>query len=153
MLETNTAPSDQVFPCCPPSFPCTERNPDRVRALLEMSAASYPIMYGSLGLLLIAGVVLGFIGNWWNRAWIWIALVLLIAITGAMTALGSRIYGGARKAIGLPFFDKGRTHPPIEPASAEELDTLLAQGNPNLLTAIGLGGIAVIAWLMLFKPF
>ena len=42
---------------------------------------------------------------------------------------------------------------PIEPSSAEEIDALLSQGNPVLLTIVGFGGIVVIAWLMMFKPF
>jgi len=45
------------------------------------------------------------------------------------------------------------TQTPLELASAEELDAALSNGNPVLLTAAGFGGIAVIAWLMIFKPF
>jgi hypothetical protein len=47
----------------------------------------------------------------------------------------------------------GKTRPPIEPTSAEEINALLDQGNPMLLTIIGYGGIVIIAWLMMFKPF
>lgn len=130
-----------------------ERRLERVRALLELSSNSYGVMYLSLLVLLISGIVAGVMGNWWGRGWIWISLVLLIGITAAMGALGSRVYGGTRKAIGLPYFENWKIHPPIEPASAEAIDALLAKGNPVLLTIIGLGGLAVIAWLMMFKPF
>ena len=129
-----------------------ERNLERVRALLMQSANSYPIMYLSLLALLITGIITGFMGQWWSRGWIWISLILLIAIVVAMTILGSRIYGGARKLAGLPFMEGGKQRLPIEPASAEEIDALLSKGNPVLLTIIGFGGIAVIAWLMMFKP-
>jgi len=37
--------------------------------------------------------------------------------------------------------------------SASEIDALLAAGRPMLLAVIGFGGAAVIAWLMMFKPF
>ena len=67
--------------------------------------------------------------------------------------IGSRIYGGARKLAGLPYMEGGKTRPPIEPTSAEEINALLDQGNPMLLTIIGYGGIVIIAWLMMFKPF
>lgn len=132
-----------------------ERNLDRVRALLELSSNSYGVMYASLLVLLVGGIVGGFTypGGAWSWGWIWISLGLLIAILVAMTLLGSSIYGGARKATGLPFMEGMKQHPPIEPASAEELDALLAKGNPLLLTIVGYGGIAVIAWLMMFKPF
>jgi hypothetical protein len=46
-----------------------------------------------------------------------------------------------------------KQHPPIEPASQAEIDAFLARGNPVLLTVIGYGGVAIIAWLMMFKPF
>jgi hypothetical protein len=131
----------------------SERNLERVRALLMLSAASYPVMYGSLLLLLLVGVVLGFMGSWWGRAWIWVSLILLIAIVMLMGRFGSRIYGEAGKLTGLPYMERGKIQPPIEPASTEEINALLVQGNPLLLTAIGFGGIAVIAWLMMFKPF
>ena len=130
-----------------------ERNLEWVRALLMLSAQSYPVMYGSLLLLLIAGVILGFMGSWWGRAWIWVSLVLLIAIIVLMSRFGSRIYGGARKMTGLPYMERGKSQPPIEPASAEEINALLDKGNPMLLTVIGFGGIVIIAWLMMAKPF
>jgi hypothetical protein len=42
---------------------------------------------------------------------------------------------------------------PIPPAPREELDAILAEGKPVLLTVIGYGGVALIAWLMMSKPF
>lgn len=130
-----------------------ERNPDKVRALLELSAASYPVMYMSLYLLFGLGIVLGFMGSWWGRAWIWVSLILLIALVVIMSRLGAEIYSEARKLSGLPYRVRGKPQPPIEPASAGEINAALAKGNPNLLTAIGFGGIVIIAWLMMAKPF
>jgi MFS family permease len=130
-----------------------ERNLDRVRALLELSANSYGVMYLSLLVLLVSGIIAGFIGQWWGWGWIWASLALLVAILLAMGGLGSRIYGKARKAVGLPYFENWKTQPPREPASAEQIDGLLAKGNPVLLSVIGYGGFAVITWLMMFKPF
>ncbi len=46
-----------------------------------------------------------------------------------------------------------KPHPPMQPVGAAEMDALLAAGRPMLITMIGFGGIAVIAWLMMFKPF
>ena len=96
----------------------SERSPEKVRALLELSAASYPVMYGSLMLLFVLGIVLGFMGSWWGRAWIWVSLVGLITLVMLMSHFGSRIYGEARKLSGLPYMERGKPQPPIEPASA-----------------------------------
>ena len=130
-----------------------ERNLERVRALLSLSGGSYGLMYLSLLVLLLTGIITGFLGKWWGQGWIWVALVLLIAIVVAMSVIGSRTYGAARKATGLPYFEGGKPHPPLETASQEQIDAILEKGQPHLLTAIGVGGIVIIAWLMMFKPF
>ena len=80
-------------------------------------------------------------------------LILLIAIVVLMARFGSSVYGGARKLTGLPYMERGKIQPPIEPASEAEINALLDKGNPLLLTGIGFGGIAIIAWLMMAKPF
>ena len=130
-----------------------ERNIERIRALLELSAGSLMTMYISLLTLLVFGVIAGFAGGWWGNGWIWVSLVLLIGILAGMFILGSRVYSGVRKAVGLPYMENNKPHPPIEPSSAEEIDALLQRGNPVLLLLIGYGGVALITWLMVFKPF
>jgi len=110
-------------------------------------------MYASLGLLLLTGIIAAFMGNWWGRGWIWLSLGLLVAIMVAMTALGSRYYTQVRKAVGVEYMEGMKMQPPLDPASPEVIDALLARGRPMLIAVIGFGGIAVIAWLMMFKPF
>jgi hypothetical protein len=110
-------------------------------------------MYLSLLVLLAAGIIAAFMGQWWGRGWIWVSLGLLVVIIAAMGAMGSRYYGEARKMAGMPYFAKGKVQPPLPPASADEIFAVLARANPMLLTVIGLGGFAIIAWLMRFKPF
>jgi hypothetical protein len=46
-----------------------------------------------------------------------------------------------------------KQHAPVEPAPAAELELLLGSVNPWLFTLIGVGGWAIILWLMIFKPF
>jgi hypothetical protein len=130
-----------------------ERNLERLRALLELSAASYSVMYGGLVLLLLSGIISGFMGHWWGRGWIWVSLGLLIVISVAMYFMGSQYYGQVRQAIGAPYMEKNKIQPPPEPASQETIDALLKTGRATLLAVIGFGGVAVITWLMIFKPF
>ncbi len=130
-----------------------ERNHERVRALLTLSASSYPAMYLSLLVLLVTGIITGIMGKWWGRGWIWTSLFLLIAIIVAMSVLGSGKLSILRKALGLPYFERGKAQPAVAPASTQEIDALLAKSNPMLVSVIGFGGIAVVAWLMMFKPF
>ena len=110
-------------------------------------------MYGSILLLLLTGIVTGFMGNWWAYGWIWLSLILLIAIMAVMYMLGSGVYSGARKIAGLPYFEKGRAQPAVATGTSAELDAQLSKANPALLAAIGFGGIVVIGYLMMFHPF
>ena len=130
-----------------------ERNAARISALLDLSSSSLSVMYGSIVLLLITGVAAGFAGNWWGRGWIWTAIGLLIAILVAMFFMGTTYYNTIRKAVGMPYFDGKQAHPAGDPASSEELARVLEAGNPMRLAGIGGGGLMVLLFLMVFKPF
>ncbi|MBI2845594.1 MAG: hypothetical protein HYX86_03500 [Chloroflexi bacterium] len=136
-----------------------ERDIERVRALLELSTYSLSFMYAGFLILLVTGIIAGFMGNWWGQGWIWASLGLLIAVTIVMTPLGSLLYSRVRKAVGLPYFEglKMKQMPPLPPASPEEIARILSSpsfsSRPVLLAVIGIGGIAIILWLMMFKPF
>ncbi len=130
-----------------------EREPARVRALLELSSQSLGVAYIGLALLLVGGVAAGFVGAWWGRAWIWASLVLLVLIAVAMYPLGSQHYAKVRHAVGLRSYQDKKDDPDPVPASPAELDALLDSDRPALLTLIGGGGLLVIIWLMVFKPF
>jgi hypothetical protein len=127
-----------------------ERNMDRICLLLQLSSRAARIMGGSLLLLLVSGVIAGFIGRWWGRGWIWLSLILLIALFVSMSLFGTRILNEIRMGVGLP---SAYGQPPRpEWLSMEELDALRSHIHPVRLTLIGFGGLSVIAWLMMFKP-
>ncbi|MCB9135839.1 MAG: hypothetical protein H6636_10470 [Anaerolineales bacterium] len=126
---------------------------ERVKALLELSGNSYRGIYLSLYALLGFGVVAGFTGKWWGEGWIWVSIVLLIAMIALMGIFGGGSYGLARKLAGLPYAIKGKHMPAEPPAPRAELDAVLAKANPMRLAIIGYGGLTIIAWLMMFKPF
>jgi small-conductance mechanosensitive channel len=130
-----------------------ERQLDRLRALLDFSGASYKLMYSGLLLLLLTGVINGFIGHWWSSGWIWVSLVLLTLIIVAMVFMGSRNFTRVRKAIGAAYMEGNKMHEPGEPASSEEIEAAILAVNPLALAAVGVGGILIVAWLMMFKPF
>ena len=128
-----------------------ERNPDRIRLLLQMSGGTFGLMGVSLLVTLASGITLGFMGHWWGRVWIWLSLALLIALYGVMSGLGSRVLNELRVGLGLPSVYNQPPRP--EELTPQELDAIIKRSNPPLLAAVGLSGIAVIVWLMMFKPF
>jgi uncharacterized membrane protein YbhN (UPF0104 family) len=130
-----------------------EKNLDRIGALLDLSGSSFGIMYLSLLAMTLGGVALGFLGRWWSAGWILASLILLIAILVVMAVVASRYFHRVRKAAGLPYREGNRDLPATSPAPPEELAQLLRSGKPHLMTAVGVGGWAIVLWLMIFKPF
>ena len=99
------------------------------------------VALGSLLLVLVSGVVAGFMGHWWSRGWMWVSVGMLVAVSVAMGVLGTPYYERIRRAVGLPTsWTQGKEPPPSEEASPAELDALLTSRRPELLTAIGVGG-------------
>jgi hypothetical protein len=130
-----------------------ERKLEQIQALLNLSSSSLGVLHGSLAILFLTGIVNGFIGHWWSRGWIWLSLGLLIAIYIYMGIAASGYYSRVRKAVGLAYMESFKPHLPVEPACAEEINTLLSQSRPVTLAVAGFGSLAIIAWLMMFKPF
>lgn len=128
-----------------------EQNLVRIQALLDVSEMALPVMYFSLLLLLAAGIVAGFMGNWWSKGWIGAALALMIVLVGWMAYYGNKHYTPLRLAMGAKEY-RGRqgANPP---ASQEEILRLISATNPAMLLGVGLGISAVILYLMVFKPF
>jgi hypothetical protein len=133
-----------------------ERDPARVRALLDISAWSvtlWPSIAFVIGLA--AGIAAGIMGGHFGRLWIWLSLVLLIVVSGVMTPMVAMRFNAIRAAAGMavtpPF---SRRRPAEAPAPNEgELHRLLDRWNPLPTAAMGLGGFLFILWLMFFKPF
>jgi hypothetical protein len=130
-----------------------EREIPRLRALLDVSAGSGAAFFASFLLLLISGIASGFIGRWWSQGWIWISLVLLIAISVYMTVDSRAYYHELRRVVGLPYMAGSKQMAAQPPSSAQQIEAVLASHRPVRLALIGLGGTALILWLMMFKPF
>jgi hypothetical protein len=133
----------------------SERDTGRIETMISLYATNrvFGSQYGALLLLLVSGIINGFLGHWWRSGWIWLSLVLLIAITVAMYLIGTRFYSQVRKAVGMEYMQGNKTIEAGLPASPEELDALLRRSPAMLLFIIGFGGMALITWLMIFKPF
>lgn len=127
------------------------RTPEEVRTLMGLSSSSLIQAYASLLVLLVAGVAAGFMGDWWGGAWIWVSIGLLLAIATAMYLVGTRYYIEVRHAVGLPAPQdpRGAT---FDPVAADDLARLLDSRRPQLLAAIGGGGLAALIALMFLKP-
>jgi len=123
-----------------------ERDRGRIEHLLQLSGASLAPMYASLLVLLVGGVGGGFASPWWGFGWIWVALVLLVAISAVMMAVSAPYYRRVKEAVKLRPSGVPR-------ASDEELSGLLRAKAPMVSAWLGIATLVVIVWLMVLKPF
>ncbi len=124
----------------------SERDPVRIRALLELSNAY----------LLLGGILAGISGGWWTsgKLWIWAAVLLLVAIAVGMYVVALPYFNNVRHAVGVATYDDAKKGlQPPEPAAPAQLEALLQSSAPIVTAVIGLGGILLIGWLMVMKPF
>jgi cytochrome c biogenesis protein CcdA len=130
-----------------------ERDPERIKVLLEMSSRSLGMVYGALLVLLIAGIVAGIMGNYFGQLWIWAAIVVLVAIIVLMYALASSYYGKVREAVGLRSMRTPKDAPDPTPVSPEALAALVDTRRADYIGLVGVIGLLILVWLMFFKPF
>jgi hypothetical protein len=70
-----------------------ERDPARIDALLQLSSSSIGFLHPTIGILVLGGVVGGFLGNWWAFGWIWASIGILVAVY-VLIGRSSRTTGG-----------------------------------------------------------
>jgi hypothetical protein len=120
-------------------------------ATLNRSSKALIVAYIALLVLLVAGVILGFVGGWWGSLWIWVSLVLLVVVGGAMTPFAGIPMSGVRAALQVGKPKPGK--PPAAPKSDEELAAARAALRPELVLVIGLAGLIAIMWLIGHEAF
>lgn len=130
------------------------REKDRARMASLLDISSWALGSAGIGMLvvLVAGILAGVVAGSWNRAWIWVSLVLFITIGIAMTPIGGAWFNKLRVALGQRTRALKPTDPDPVPVSDDELAALQASNVPETLLAIGGGGFLVILFLMMFKP-
>ncbi|MFQ5943649.1 MAG: DUF2269 family protein [Anaerolineales bacterium] len=123
-----------------------ETEPRRLKALESVFDLTGPWSLGSALVMVVTGLVLMVMGNWWRDGWAWLSLLIFIVIGVVMI-----LFGGVQ--IGFRFEREER------PAEGERWYTVVEWGLrlgsriPLLLTVTGMTALVLILWLMMFKPF
>jgi hypothetical protein len=130
------------------------RDPNQLGFLVDLSKVWTRLSTIPLVLILITGIVLGFMGSWWRQGWIWAALIVFLAIWIVMNLRGTRKLYGIRSAIGQEYLQGIRpVHGTGIVASQTELNARTRAIRPWELTASAAILLAVLLVLMMFKPF
>ena len=123
-----------------------ERNPDRIRVLLQISSSTLGVLYVSILLLLAGGIWAGFKGHWWGQGWIWVSLGVFVANLVFMYAVATPYYRRIRKVMTIHESGSAAVGP-------DEIDAMLRSQLPRVVLAVGAVSLAFIAYLMVQKPF
>lgn len=130
-----------------------ERDVPRIAALVDLSSTSLVLAYIGLLLLLIGGIWAGIYSNWFKFGWIWAALVVFVAVAVAMYLVATPFFKRLRLALGQRVQGMAKDAPDPVRASDEEIVAIAAAAPANVLNVIGFGGLLIILWLMVLKPF
>jgi hypothetical protein len=104
-----------------------------------------------LVVVVATGAIAAFMGSWWGSGWIWASLLLLIVIAVGMWRFGGGYFGLVQEAAEAAI--AARETDPINPGPQAAFDAARRSWHTIGMSVLGLGGIAVILWLMMFKPF
>jgi hypothetical protein len=105
----------------------------------------------TLGIVVGSGLIAGFIEPWWQQWWMWLSLALLVAIWAAMWRWGGGYFGLIQETATRALEERARG--PGSTVAMEAFERTRKRWQPVGMMLVGIGGLAVILWLMMFKPF
>ncbi len=160
-----SGPSSSTWSASPPScWPTARRpawrsrcgasaSPSACDGLLQLSEASFSVLYPALLVLIAGGVVGAFRLGYWSFGWIWTAIGLLVIAFVIMFVLGGGRYSQVRKVLGIRYREGFKILPAGPEGTQQELEAAAARLQPWLLVGVGAVVIAVSLYLMTSKPF
>ena len=125
-----------------------EPDPERSLHLFDPLSDVRPLR-ALLVAVIVTGLASGWVGGWWRQWWPWLSLVVLGVIAWAMYRYGAGFYGLIEGAATDAVAARGG---PDAAAKQAAFEVARRAWHPIGMTVVGLGGVAVILWLMLFKP-
>jgi hypothetical protein len=99
----------------------------------------------------IPALAAAFLAGWLQKGWVWASFVIFMIISFVMYRYGSGYFalieGAAKRAIEAK---KSNTN---LAAALREFNEARTAPHPLIVSVVGIAGLAVILWLMRFKPF
>lgn len=101
--------------------------------------------------LLVSGLAAGFMLPWWRQGWMWASLGILILMGVLMNRFGNAYFDLIARTAGGAIHEKN--HETSNHTGMQAFQKARHAWHPIGVTAIGLVGLGLILWLMMFKPF
>jgi hypothetical protein len=125
-----------------PALPDREKVFDRA----EQSRMVSTPMYVALVMLVVFGVIAGIDGSLFSKGWwLWGAIGVLVVTSGFMSAIAGPYMKKVRAAT-------TRWADGSYPMPEDELEALLRGPQPRIISVVGVAGLAILLWLMVYKP-
>jgi hypothetical protein len=127
-----------------------EKDPERALTFFNIVPELHMvrILMVSMGL---PGFIAAFITSWWRQGWVWASALVFLVISYIMYRYGAGyfnlIQGAAERLI-----EARKTNTDVELALKEFEEARTAR-HPITVSVVGITGLAIILWLMRFKPF
>jgi hypothetical protein len=128
----------------------SEADPRQTLMLLD-TLPTVLLVRVTIATVVLSGVIAGFIEPWWQQWWMWLSLALLVAIWAAMWRWGGGYFGLIQETATSALEE--RTAGSGSTAATTVFDAARMRWQPVGMMFVGIGGLAVILWLMMFKPF
>jgi len=99
----------------------------------------------------VFGFAASLITGWWKQGWIWTSAVVFLFITWVMYKYGTGYYNIIIDAA-THLIEAKKTNANL-PAAQKEYDDARNTPHAMIVSIVGIVGLAIILWLMRFKPF
>ena len=126
--------------------------PDPERRLTFFNIVPQPTLIRVLTVLMgVPGLIAAFMAPWWRQGWVWASLGVYLVIAFVMFKWGGGYFGIIEQAAAR-LIEAKKTNTNIT-AALKEYDDARNSPHPMVVAIVGIAGLAVILWLMRFKPF
>jgi hypothetical protein len=126
-----------------------EGDPERNLRFFEVLPSSTPLRVLAAAVV-VTGLIQTAAQSLWGRGWIWASIIVLAVVWVAMWRFGGAYYDAIETSGARALEARGTSE---EAAATVAWDRARLGPEPLILAMVGLGGLAVLLWLMVFQPF
>jgi len=126
--------------------------PDPEQSLTFLNIIPQTTLLRVLAVLMgVTGLIAAFITPWWRQGWPWASLVIFVIIAYVMFKYGAGYYDIILDSA-TRLIEAKKTNVNLS-AAQKEYDHARNAPHAMIVSAVGIVGLAIILWLMRFKPF
>ena len=127
-----------------------EKDPERSLTFFNVVPQLTLVRYLTV-ILGVPGLIAAFITPWWRQGWVWASVVVFLIVSFVMYKYGTGyfelILNAANQAVGAKNGGGDVT------AALKNYEEVRTSPHPIIVSFVGIVGLAIILWLMRFKPF